>query len=79
MAKKPKKSGPVQAFGVSVRSIREKLEISQEELWFRSELHRTFVSDIERGARNPTIQTVWKLAQGLEVQPSEIIKIAESK
>ncbi|HEX8898776.1 MAG TPA: helix-turn-helix domain-containing protein [Chthoniobacterales bacterium] len=41
--------------------------ISQEELAARAGLHRTYVSDVERGARNPSLESVTKLAQALEL------------
>ena len=35
------------------------------------------MSDIERGARNPTVRVIWKLAEALETQPSVLLGIAE--
>lgn len=44
-----------------------RLHISQEDLATRSALHRTYLSDVERGARNPSIKTIEKIAQALQV------------
>ncbi len=67
----------VQAFGAAVRARREELGLSQEALGYRAKVHRTYVSDVERGARNPTVKVIWKLADALETQPSALWEIAE--
>jgi len=54
-------------FGVSVKNWRSRLGISQEELAGRAGLHRTYVSDIERGARNPSLESIDKLARALKI------------
>jgi CheY-like chemotaxis protein len=53
--------------GNAVKSARSALGISQEELAARAGLHRTYVSDVERGVRNPSIESVEKLAAALEL------------
>jgi CheY-like chemotaxis protein len=53
-------------FGTAVRSRRKRLGISQEELAGRAGLHRTYVADIERGARNLSLANIEKLARALE-------------
>src|SRR5882724_6412925 len=53
-------------FGAAVRTHRKRLGISQEELAGRAGLHRTYVADIERGARNLSLANIEKLAQALE-------------
>src|SRR6476660_2859793 len=55
------------SFGAAVKSRRNRLGISQEELAGRAGLHRTYVADIERGARNPSLESIDKLARALEV------------
>ncbi|WP_461458227.1 helix-turn-helix domain-containing protein [Parasphingorhabdus sp.] len=42
-------------------------------LAFEAGIHRTYISDLERGARNPTIRLVEKLAQALEVSAGELL------
>ncbi len=54
-------------FGTSVKVSRNLLGISQETLAERAELHRTYISDLERGARNPSLKTIIRLAHALEV------------
>jgi CheY-like chemotaxis protein len=53
--------------GNAIKKERAALGISQEELAARAGLHRTYVSDVERGARNPSLESVQKLAEALEV------------
>src|SRR3954469_7355884 len=52
-------------FGTAVRTERKRLGISQEELAGRAGLHRTYVADIERGARNLSLANIEKLARAL--------------
>src|ERR1043166_5959890 len=52
-------------FGTAVRTRRKQLGISQEELAGRAGLHRTYVADIERGARNLSLANIEKLAYAL--------------
>ena len=68
----------VRAFGAAVRSRREELGLSQEALGYRAGLHRTFISDIERGRRNPTVKVIWKLARALDTGPSALFAQAET-
>ena len=63
----------------SVHERRELLGISQEELAHRAGLHRTYISDIERGARNPSLKTLSRLADALEISTSELIRLGETK
>ena len=53
-------------FGTSVKDRRNILGISQEELAERADLHRTYVSDIERGIRNLSLESIERLAHALE-------------
>jgi CheY-like chemotaxis protein len=62
--------------GAAIKAERSALGISQEELAYRADLHRTYVSDVERGARNPSLQSVEKLAHALEVSVSMLFQRA---
>ncbi len=64
-------------FGLAVRKRRQELSISQEELADRAELHRTYISDIERGRRNLSLDNIEKLALALELSLSELMREAE--
>ena len=63
-------------FGTSVRIWRTRLGISQEELAGRASLHRTYICDVERGARNVTLRSIEKLAQALEISVSTLLGYA---
>jgi transcriptional regulator with XRE-family HTH domain len=60
-------------FGENVRLLRARVHISQEELGFRSDVHRTQISLIESGQRLPRIGTALKLAAALEVELSTLL------
>ncbi len=57
---------------------RRALRISQEELGARSGLHRTYISDVERGTRSVTVSTLFKLARSLQLAPSVFVGYAET-
>jgi two-component system, response regulator len=61
------KSDVKKQFGAAVRLHRDRLGISQEELAGRAGLHRTYISDVERGARNVSLESIQRLAEALEV------------
>lgn len=60
--------------GLNVRRLREAKGLSQEAFAEDANIHRTYVSDIERGARNPTIVVVQKLADALGVGASTLLE-----
>jgi transcriptional regulator with XRE-family HTH domain len=62
------------ALGVRVRRLRREVNISQEELAERCALHRTYVSDLERGSRNPSFLSLLALARGLGISISELTR-----
>jgi len=62
--------------GMAIKTQRTSLGISQEELDYRARLHRTYVSDLERGARNPSIESIEKLARALQLSISTLFEQA---
>ena len=60
--------------GRNVRKLREAKGWSQEDYADRAGIHRTYVSDIERGCRNPTIMVVEKLAVPFEVSTGSLLE-----
>jgi transcriptional regulator with XRE-family HTH domain len=63
---------PRERFAVNLRRARLKKGISQEELGFRCDLHRTEVSLLERGGREPRLGTIVKLAGALGTTPQRL-------
>ena len=59
--------------GVNLQRLRREKGWSQEALAFESGLHRTYVSGIERGVRNPTLLILEKLAKTFGVAPAELL------
>lgn len=59
-------------FGVVVRDMRVERGYSQEEFAYRSGIHRTYMTHVERGTKNPTLAVVAKIARALEVELSTI-------
>ena len=57
--------------GNRIKELRNKLGISQEELGFRSGVHRTYIASLEVGKRNVSIVTLEKIVIALEVSLSE--------
>ena len=59
--------------GINLQRLRREKGWSQEDLAFESGLHRTYVSGIERGVRNPTVMIIEKLAKTFGVAPDELL------
>ena len=65
------------AFGRAVRWYRKRAGLSQEELGYRAKLHRTEIGHVERAEKNFGIETVVKVAHGLEVRLPDLMRRAE--
>lgn len=61
-------------FGENVRKYRRVLEISQEELAHRADLHRTYIGMIERAEKNITLVNMEKIANALQVNIDALLK-----
>jgi transcriptional regulator with XRE-family HTH domain len=62
--------------GPAFRLLRERAEISQEELAFRAGLDRTYVSGIERGRRNPSLKSMQRVAAELNLSLDQVFILA---
>jgi transcriptional regulator with XRE-family HTH domain len=67
----------LRALGIAIRVYRAQVQVSQEELAYRAGMHRTYLSGIERGERNPSFQSIVAIANALGIQPSALIARAE--
>jgi transcriptional regulator with XRE-family HTH domain len=61
-------------FGKTLKQIRTERRLSQEKLAELCELDRTYISLLERGLRQPTLSTLFKLSEALEIEPDDFIK-----
>jgi len=64
--------------GQAIRKHRERLDLTQEKLGEKADVHRTYLADIERGTCNPSIESVRRLACALGIPISELFKTAEN-
>jgi transcriptional regulator with XRE-family HTH domain len=60
--------------GIALRNYREATGLSQEQLSFKANLHRTYVGSVERGERNVSLINIIALCKALKVKPSELFK-----
>ncbi|MBE6880935.1 MAG: helix-turn-helix transcriptional regulator [Ruminococcaceae bacterium] len=65
--------------GNVIKQLREKKGLSQEVVSGLADIGRTHLSAIERGERKPTLETLFKIAQALDVKPSDIVILIEQK
>lgn len=65
------------AFGQILKEYRAKLKISQEALALECGLDRTFISALERGLRQPSLKSLFKISRVLKVSPSQIVAQVE--
>jgi transcriptional regulator with XRE-family HTH domain len=61
-------------FGGNVRDSRKRQKLSQEQLSFKADLHRTYIGMIERAEKNITLLNIEKIAKALEVEINELLK-----
>jgi len=64
----------VQLLGANVRRFRKLRGMTQEQLALEVEMERSYVSDLERGTRNPSVRVLGKLAFALNVEPRELLE-----
>jgi transcriptional regulator with XRE-family HTH domain len=66
-------------FGALVREARHARKLSQEELGFRSGVNRAYIGGLEAGLRNPSLETICRLALALKVDASDLVRGAQKK
>lgn len=66
-----------EAFGVVLRDIREEQGLSQEQLGFELDSGRTYISELERGQRTPTVRWLFRVGRRFGIPPSEIMRRME--
>ncbi|GAB6990153.1 helix-turn-helix domain-containing protein [Paenibacillus pini] len=66
-------------FGQILKSVRKKQKVSQEELAFRSNLDRTYISMLERGIHQPTLNSLLANAAALGMKAAELVGLVEDE
>lgn len=77
IAKLPSKDAALHGFGAAVRKLREDKELTQEQLAEFSEMHVTYISQIERGIKNLSLFNIVRVAHALGVSPADLFTAAE--
>jgi transcriptional regulator with XRE-family HTH domain len=73
----PRRDDPQIGLARAIRKLRTEVELSQETLGLRSEIHPTWISHIESGRVNPTWGNVRRIAAGLKVPLADLAALAE--
>ncbi len=68
-----------QIFGEELQKIRKEKGLSQEQLGFESGYHRTYISQLERGVKCPSLKTIFRISEALAVRPSKLIQNIEKR
>ena len=79
MSRKKENSTLSIAFGEAIKSLRKKGGFTQEGFAHHTGIDRAYFGLIERGGHTPTIATVWKIAEGLGISPSDVIIATENE
>ncbi len=66
-----------QAFGDALRQLREERGLSQEAAALTCKIDRSYFGLLERAAKTPTLTTLWRIADGFEIRPSELLARTE--
>lgn len=65
--------------GKVIQDYREKCNLSQDVVSGLADIGRTHLSAIERGVRKPTLDTFFKLAEALNIEPNKLMKLIEEE
>lgn len=68
-----------QAFGDALRDLRRERGLSQEAAALACGVDRAYFGKIERADKTPTLTTLWRIADGFETQPSDVLRRAERR
>jgi transcriptional regulator with XRE-family HTH domain len=72
-------TSPNAIFAKIISDLRKSARLSQEELAERAGVHRTYVSQLERGLKSPTLDTILKLSSALDTRPSTVMRKLEAE
>lgn len=77
MGTRGSKTSPEAFLGKEIAGLRKRYGLSQEELGFRAEVHRTYISQLERGLKSPTLGMILKLSRALKTSGSKLVATVE--
>jgi transcriptional regulator with XRE-family HTH domain len=77
MGTRDSSASPEALFGKEIAHLRKRIGLSQEELGFRAEVHRTYISQLERGLKSPTLSMLLKLSRALKASASKLVATVE--
>lgn len=66
------------ALGATIRTFRQNKGLSQEELAARAGVHRTYISQLERGIKSPTLLVLVEISRALDIRSSYLLSIVEN-
>jgi transcriptional regulator with XRE-family HTH domain len=69
---------PIKSFGLVVKKLRQGQKMSQESLAIAANLDRSFLSQLETGRKQPSLLTIFQLAQALGVSVADLMKSVEA-
>jgi transcriptional regulator with XRE-family HTH domain len=67
------------AFGRALKKVRLKKKLTQEDLSLEAQLARVYISELEYGKKIPSIETIFKLAKGLNIKCSKLMDLTEQE
>lgn len=70
---------PSEVFGDVLKKLRKAKGLSQEELSFKASLDRTYISMLERGHRQPSLNSFFGLSKALDIDPIELIQLVKAR
>ena len=77
MGTRGSKPSPEALLGKAIAELRKRNGLSQEELGFRADAHRTYISQLERGLKSPTLGMILKLSRALKASASKLVATVE--
>ncbi len=79
MGKKTGRADIRERFGYAVKARREALGLTQEDLAEKARIHRTYLSDVERGTRNLSLVNIERLATALDWSLAQLFEAVDSR
>ena len=79
MGTRDAKTSPEELLGKEIARLRKRIGLSQEELGFRAGVHRTYISQLERGLKSPTLNAILKLSRALKASAGKLVATVEGK